>query len=440
MSRYDSFRFSQLLDGAERAMADEAWSSAGELVTLAAQRVGREKDVDVARLLRLSRLVAPHDSVVAFNMACAQMTGRYGETDHKAAARELRRLSHDEDLAVAGRAHSILGSIAAGELGGKPNPAKAFSHFDQAARLDAPGAAFQAAISYRYGLGTPPDRDKALSLLRRAHSEEPGHPGVCLELAVAIASTGTAEAQDEARRVLASASEFDAEMNAFMAVFEGDHASWKSAADFAADHERRTLHRFAMDDVIERCNMLDRMLRIRDIPAARMAAFARIYMGWKLTAVDPFAHRFGDRIADVVTRKDARVPVFAISGMMDDDDPMIKRTKAAIAKKHKNAVLLTPYLGFYGAPDGPTMLSSGLLLKGGKWSEFALSPGGFDRVLDEAGSLTSDPDAYLAAHHNPELPPDLSTWMRDGGTVAELKRMVAASKDPGTKPSGRGPR
>jgi hypothetical protein len=87
-------------------------------------------------------------------------------------------------------------------------------------------------------------------------------------------------------------------------------------------------------------------------------------------------------------------------------------------------------------------LGYGLLLKDGKWSEFALMPAaeGFDTVLAEAGAMERDPEQYFASKRIVDLPHDLSNWVESEGWKDELERfaeecrtksVAAASLSPG---------
>jgi hypothetical protein len=420
------------LDGAERAMAASDWPAAAEFVDAALQMLrSRCPPPYPARFMKLCEAVAPHHSIVAFNLAGIKLTGKFGGASFKQAVETLRRLSHGDDIHIAGMAHGVLGNIADGDYGGKPDPAKALSHFEQAARLGAPGGTYNAAMAYRYGIATAPDRATALRLFRQAYDASPGaDPGVCIHLATTIAMADTAAAELEACGILDMSCEKTPEISLMLDVLHGADDRWPSAAAFAADFERRTLHRIEIDKVVARCSIFDRMLRIRNVPARRMTCFIETFMGWKLDGTDPFAYRFGDRIADATTSDGRRIPIFAVGGQLgDEDDPMIKRIKAALAKTCRDAVLISPFLCLAGHDDalGRRMLGYGLLLKGGRWSSFALAPGGFDKVVAEAGDLDRDWSAYLARNGVVGLDPDLGLWMTRGGSLSDLKKMMSTS-------------
>ncbi len=429
--------YAESLAAAERAAAGDDWDAASYAVADAMDRLadgGRR--FDVPRLVRIADRVAPHCPVVAMELALIKLVGRGVRPDRKGAELILRRLAHSDELHHAAMAHAHLGNVAGGDYGGKADLPRALRHFEQAARLGSPGAAYNAGVAHRYGIGTPVDLGRAERLLRQALDDTRGpltdfdygpDPGVCIELAVLIALKGEDPDESGALEPLDACYEPTVEIRRMRDAILGDDDVWTSGEEFARDYERRTRQRMVMHDAISRCSMFDRTFRCaRDVDASRMVRFAETFMGWSLADEDPLAGRFGDRLADAVAGDGTRFPVFAVTDRIDGaPDPMMGRIKTAVAAGNRNAVLLSPFLCLVGRdPDRGALLGFGLLLKDGKWSMFTLSPGGFDRVLAEAGEFERDHAAYIAGNRIPNLPPDLARWMLDGGPLHDM--MAAA--------------
>lgn len=378
---------------------------------------------DVKRVYSIVERVAPHSEFMMFRLAGLKLHGTGTRRDLKGATEIYRNLSKSDQLLVARCAHGVLGNIVAGDYGGKGDLGKALSHFEQAARLGSHSCALNAALAHRYGMGTPVDLESAERLFWQSYKGTVGtDPQTCIELAALLVDKGL---NDDAYEILSGCTNPTDELDHFLDAFHGG-GFWDTPQEFVDAFNRRSAQRFAMLDVIARSSAIDRMLRLNmGFSVSRLCAFAEGFLGWRLDGCDVLACQFGDRVADVVTEDDKRYPVFAVRLPMDTSDPLIVRLKASIAKRHKDAVILPSMLlnGHYEDQEGE-WFGYGLLLKDGKWSEFALMPSanGFDGILAEFGALERDPAAYLASKSVARLPGIVSNWMDSGAQFSDLQR------------------
>jgi hypothetical protein len=416
------------LVAAETAVAAQDWPKAVSLVGAILEALPEGSNLP-GELYPVLKQVAPHDSYLMFNLAGMKLRGAGTRRDLKGASEIYRRLALGDDLNAARASHSVLGNIAAGDYGGKADATKALRHFEQAARLGDHVSALNAAMAHRYGIGTEVDLDAAERLFRQVFSATAGQdPQTCVELAVLLVRKGTPDTLGEAYSVLIDCGDATEVLREFREVFEDSSDYWNTVDDFVEAFEKRMAQRLVMSNVLERSSAFDRMLRLGSgFPADRLCMFAEVFLGWQFVSQDPFAGQFGDWVGDVVSAEDKLFPVFGVRCPMDASDSLIVRTKSAIAKQHRDAVILPSILvnGSWNKEPGE-WLGYGLLLKDGRWSEFALMPAanGFDTVLAEAGEMERAPEQYFGSKRVVDLPDGLSNWIEAGGWKSKLKRLT----------------
>jgi hypothetical protein len=412
---------------AANAIAAHDWPRATSLVRSILETLPDGSNIP-GELYPVLKQVAPHDNYLMFNLAGMKLHGAGTRRDLKGASEIYRRLALGEDLTAARASHGVLGNIAAGDYGGKADVAKALRHFEQAARLGDNASALNAAKAHRYGIGTEVDLDAAERLFRQVHVATAGQdPETCVELAVLLVRKGP-DGQGDAYSILIDCDEASEALREFRDSFEGSSDYWNTSEDFVEAFEKRMSQRLAMSYVFERSSAFDRTLRLATgFPTDRLCMFAEVFLGWQFVSQDPFAGQFGDWLGDIVSADDKLFPVFGIRCPMDTSDPLIVRTKSAIAKRHRDAVILPSILVNGSLEKEPgEWLGYGLLLKDGKWSKFALMPtaDGFDTVLAEAGEMERAPEQYFAAKRIVDLPDDLSNWIESGGWKSKLERLT----------------
>ncbi len=178
------------------------WHDAGTILGTAMDLSPASVKGEVAAALERA---APHAEIATLNFALALVYADGMPRNLVRAGALLEPLTRVQEPALRSHAHNWLAHIASGRLGGSPAPAAALSHFEQAARLGHAEAAFNAGLLYESGNGTPPSKDKACELYRRAI--ELGHVPSMTNLACKIVGQDRDEALDLLEQAAAAGDE-----------------------------------------------------------------------------------------------------------------------------------------------------------------------------------------------------------------------------------------
>lgn len=158
------------LAAARRAVAAGDWDAAETALraVMASDRIG-----PMRKAIPLAEQAARHRPSVRYDLGILLLNGLgLGHPpDVPRAWAIFRDLAMGDDTVLAGAAHAVLGSIAAGAHGGEPDRALALGHYEQGALLGSDEAAFNAGLAHHFGLGTAVDPERAGRFYRKAVAE-----------------------------------------------------------------------------------------------------------------------------------------------------------------------------------------------------------------------------------------------------------------------------